>query len=301
MKHLKIALDWTANTNHMGFFIARELGYYKERNLEVSLMTPAEDDYEVTPAKKVELGIADFALCPLESIISYQTKEKPFNLKAIAAIYQEDLSAIAVKEDSGIKCPADLDGKSYASYKARYEDKIVEELIKNDGGEANLEITYPDKLGIWETLLKDKADATWIFLNWEAYQAEAQGIKMRYFKLKDYNIPYSYSPVIAVNGNTVEKHRETYSDFLQATKAGFFYAEDYPKEAAEILRKYIPENEKKLDLVASINYSVAYLGAKENWGRLNPVLIGRFVKWLDDHQLETETLKTYDLIYKILD
>jgi len=49
---------------------------------------------------------------------------------------------------------------TYASYQARYEDHIVKQMIRNDGGNGDIQITYPDKLGIWNTLLQGKVDAT---------------------------------------------------------------------------------------------------------------------------------------------
>ena len=95
---MRLALDWTPNTNHIGFFIARELGYFNENGLQIEILDPREDDYYLTPAKKLELGKADLALCPTESILSYKTKDNPFEMVGIAAIYKEDLSAIAVKK-----------------------------------------------------------------------------------------------------------------------------------------------------------------------------------------------------------
>ena len=79
MKNFTIALDWTANTNHTGFYVAKGKGFYKEMGLDVTLKTPDKDDYSVTPAKKVELGQADMALCPFESVVSYRTKATPFD------------------------------------------------------------------------------------------------------------------------------------------------------------------------------------------------------------------------------
>ena len=32
---LQVALDWTPNTNHSGFYIALEKGWYSEANIEV--------------------------------------------------------------------------------------------------------------------------------------------------------------------------------------------------------------------------------------------------------------------------
>ena len=67
MKKIKLALDWTPNINHIGFFVAKEKGFYKENDLKVEFLTPDLDDYLITPAKKVEMNISDFGLCPTES------------------------------------------------------------------------------------------------------------------------------------------------------------------------------------------------------------------------------------------
>jgi len=34
-KKLRIALDWTPNTNHTGFYVALEKGWYSDNGLEV--------------------------------------------------------------------------------------------------------------------------------------------------------------------------------------------------------------------------------------------------------------------------
>ena len=33
---IKLALDWTPNINHIGFFIAKELGYFNEFDLNIN-------------------------------------------------------------------------------------------------------------------------------------------------------------------------------------------------------------------------------------------------------------------------
>ncbi len=67
MKSITIALDWTPNSNHTGFLVAKELGFYKELGIEIDLLDPSIDDYEITPAKKLALGFVDFAIAPLEA------------------------------------------------------------------------------------------------------------------------------------------------------------------------------------------------------------------------------------------
>lgn len=297
MTILKLALDWTPNVNHVGFFVAKAKGFYKANGIDLDIISPGADNYATTPAKKVEHGLADFALCPTESLISYQTKSKPFQLVGVSSIFQEDLSAISVLKSSGIRTPKALDDKIYASYKARYEDGIVKQMIKNDGGEGNLKISYPDKLGIWNRLVKGDAEATWIFLNWEALQADAEGIALNHFKLADYGIPYSYSSVIAGHREKLNDDKQLISNFIEATKSGFFYAKDHRDEASDLLNQHIPDEDQNIDLVKSITLSCDALGTKDNWGIMNTRKIDTFLNWLRDHDLEHSKIKASDIIF----
>jgi len=296
MKTIKLALDWTPNVNHIGFFIAKAKGFYNDVGIDLQIISPESDNYATTPAKKVEQEHADFALCPTESLISYQTKSKPFPLVGVSSIFQKDLSAICVLKSSGINSPKELDNKVYASYKARYEDGIVKKMIKNDGGEGHLQISYPDKLGIWNRLVKGNADATWIFLNWEALQAEAEGIELTNFKLTDYDIPYSYSPIIAGDRNKIAKNQEVVKAFLEATKQGYFYAKANPEESAEILNSHLPEHDKNIDLVKAINLSCEALGNEKIWGEIDIDNVKEFLEWLRAYGLENSNIAARSLV-----
>ena len=92
----------------------------------------------------------------------------------------------ATLRKSRIERPRQLDGKRYASYGARYEGRIVQKMIQNDGGKGDFEELVPAKLGIWNTLLQGEADATWVFSGWEGCAASIAGIELHEFKLSDY-------------------------------------------------------------------------------------------------------------------
>ncbi|MHA7128826.1 ABC transporter substrate-binding protein [Algoriphagus namhaensis] len=300
MKKINLALDWTPNINHLGFFIAQEKGYYEENQLEVHITDPSQDDYSQTPAKKVELGIADFALCPTESLISYQTKPKPFKLIAVATILQKELSAIVVRADSQISRPSQLDDKSYASYQARYEDEIVREMIINDGGKGEISLHYPKKLGIWDTLVQGQFDSTWIFDNWEGVEARQKGLMLNYFKLEDYGIPYSYSPVLVADELTCRNREADFKAFLKATKRGFLFAQRQQEEAVTILKKYLPEKDQSLDLTASLRETAGAFGGAEDWGKIDEARIKDFLDWIYKRQLESVRLQPSDLYTQAL-
>lgn len=291
MTTLKLALDWTPNTNHIGFFIAKELGFYKENGIELEILNPIDDNYQLTPGKKLELDIADFAIAPFETVISLNNKANQVQAIAIYAILQEDLSSIVSLKQSNINSPRFLDGKIYASYKARYEDHIVNEMIKNDGGEGKLKIIYPEKLGIWNTLLNNQADATWIFDNWEGIEAKSKNIQLNNFTLSQFQIPYGYSPIVIAKREKITAHKELYSKFIKATKSGFMFVKNNQKESSDILRCYLSDHDlENIDIEQSISYTIPHFGNETNCGMMEQNKILKFSEWLVEKGLEDQRI-----------
>lgn len=299
MKKIKLALDWTPNINHIGFFVAKEKGFYKENDLKVEFLTPDLDDYLITPAKKVEMNISDFGLCPTESLISFRTKKNPFILKGLMTIFQEDVSAIATVESNNILRPKHLDGRSYASYKARYEDKIVKKMIINDGGVGNLKIFYPKRLGIWNTLIENKYDSTWIFINWEGVEASKKNIDLELYKMSDFGIPYSYSPILFSSSDYINNNSNTVKKFIESSRKGYTYCYENMDEAVSILNKFVPITDKGIDLIECLKISIDHFGSKENFGKIDLKKIDIFLKWLKDNNIENNSFIANDIISNI--
>lgn len=287
MNSLKIALDWTPNTNHIGIFVAQKLGFYQDLGLEVTILDPSQDNYALSPGKRVEEGQADFGIAPFETVISLNNKPNPVEAVAVYAILQEDISCIATLASSPIQQLQDLDGRIYASYKARYEDRILQEMVKAAGGKGELLLEYPNRLGIWNTLLQGTADATWIFDNWEGVEAAAKGVELRKFFLGDYGIPYGYSPVIFTRREALAAKKEEYTQFIQATQRGYLHAVANEKEALDLLYPFLlPADQVQMDLGKSIAYTAPYFGDASTAGRMKKERVQAFLNWLVAHGLE---------------
>lgn len=284
--------------------VAKAKGYYSDENLDVTLRSPHVDDYKRTPASLVEDGEALLAITPTETVISYhlrpESAPKPA-MKAVAALLQEDDSAIVTLGSSGIDRPAKLDGKKYASYAARFEGRIVQKMIQNDGGTGNyLEIANP-MLDLWQEVLDGKADATWVFLSWEGAIAKQKGIKLNAFKLGDYGIPYGYAPVIIAHPDAISSPQKSDNirKFLAATAKGYKFAAENPDQAAAIMYELIendfPELKAKIDpsvLKESI-CSVAKLAlSNETWGKMDLKRWNVFLDWLSEAGLLTEKIQS---------
>ena len=291
MTDVELALDWTPNTNHSGIYVARAEGYYDDADVDVRIRSPAEDDYEQTPAKRVATGESTVAIAPSESAISYHTHPEYDSLTAIAAVCQHDTSAIVALGDSDIDRPADLDGATYASYDARFEDHIVEQLVKNDGGEGDIEIVTPPKLGIWNTLVEGNADATWVFMPWEGVMAERDGLELTPFYLDDYGVPYGYTPVMLARPETITDRADTLARFLDATGRGYEFAADNPEDAARMLGETAdgPEtlDDEQFLIESQRRLADNYLTADGAWGQMAESRWRQFVAWLADEEILT--------------
>ena len=280
--NLTVALDWTPNTNHAGFYLARERGLYDDAGVDVAFTSPAADSYERTPAKKVAAGEATFGIAPSESVVSYATLERYDSLVAVAALVQRDTSAIAVLADSPFERPRDLDGATYASYGARFEDEIVAQLIRNDGGTGEFETIEPEMLGVPNTLVDGAADATWVFMPWEGVHARRAGTDLRGFGLAEYDVPYGYTPVLLAHPDTLANHPDAVRSFLTASAAGYEAAASDPEAAAEVL--YEAAEGQWLDDRPFLRESARELAPHYlddgTWGRMTRDRWLRFVEWL---------------------
>lgn len=288
--HLKLALDWTPNTLHAGILLAEAQGYYRNADLQMDIISPADDHYAVTPAKKLADKKVHLAITPSESVISFNMREDPVPLRAIAANLQQDTSAIVTLESSGIERPSQMDGRHFASYNARFENDIVRQMVKNDGGQGALVISNPSMLSMWDNLIAEKADATWVFLPWEGVKAkhEHQSLAYNAFQLGDFQVPYGYSPLLVSHQDFIEGKQDALKAFVQATEKGWRDVHEKPEKAAQLLQKFVDQPEMKdIDFVLDSLHMIqpALLTEDGRWGYMKEQRWTDFVSWLVSHQI----------------
>jgi ABC-type nitrate/sulfonate/bicarbonate transport system substrate-binding protein len=286
---IRLVLDWTPNSIHTGFYVALANGAYAQAGLDVQISTPEDDEYRTTPAGRLAAGTVDLAIMPSESVISYHANDPDSDFVAVAAVLARDASAIVTLNTSGIDQPCQLDGRVYASYSARFEDAIVQQMIRNDGGTGQFTSLKPARLGIWNTLLTNEADATWVFLPWEGVEADGKGIKLNTFQLGDYGIPYGYSPLLVGRRAWLNDHPAAVSRFLAATAAGYQFATAQPDKAAQLLAATTnhPTLTNPTFVEASQRAVAGYCLTDGQWGAMHRSVWAEFIAWLNQHGLIT--------------
>ncbi len=225
---VRLALDWTPNTDHTGFFVARAHGLYKDAAIDFQILPYATATPEtLLAAHQAECGISfqdsmTFAVAAGADIVS------------VAAILQKTASAIGVLAASPIERPRDLDGRTYAGFGYPNEDPTLKFVIKADGGKGTFKTATLDAAA-YEALYQHQADFTIPFTAWEGVEAEQRGIKLRYFQFADYGFPDYYQVVLACDRQWLDQNPDAARRFVGATARGFQFAAEHPDDAAALL------------------------------------------------------------------
>ena len=234
---VRLALDWTPNTNHTGFFVARHEGWYRDAGIKLEVLPYATTAPEtLLAAHQAECGIS------FQDSMTFAVAAGA-DITSVMAILQKTGSAIAVLESSAIQRPKDLDGKVYAGFGYPNEAPTLKSVIQADGGTGEFDTVTLD-VAAYDALYSGRADFTIPFTAWEGVEATEKGIALRYFRFSDYGFPEFYQVVLACDRAWLEREPDAAKRFVAATVRGFKLAADDPERAAQIL---IDENPGAFD------------------------------------------------------
>jgi NitT/TauT family transport system substrate-binding protein len=234
---VRLALDWTPNTNHTGFFVARHEGWYREAGITLEVLPYATTAPEaLLAAHQAECGIS------FQDSMTFAVAAGA-DITSAMAILQKTGSAIAVLESSAIQRPKDLDGRVYAGFGYPNEEPTLKAVIQADGGQGEFDVVTLD-VAAYDALYSGRADFTIPFTAWEGVEAAQKGIALRYFRFSDYGFPEFYQVVLACDRAWLEREPDAAKRFVAATVRGFKLAADDPDRAAQIL---IDENPGAFD------------------------------------------------------
>ena len=225
---VRLALDWTPNTNHTGFFVAAANGWYKDAGVNLQVLPYATTAPEaLMAAGQAECGIS------FQDALTFATAAGA-PIVSVMAILQHTAQDIAVLDSSAIKRPRDLDGRTYAGFAGLQEEPTLKSVIKADGGTGTFKIVTLDTAA-YDALYAKRADFVITFTAWEGIEAAERGIKLRTFAFGDYGFPDFYQVILACDSRWLAKDPELARAFVAATVRGFEFGTDHPDEAAALL------------------------------------------------------------------
>ena len=225
---VRLALDWTPNTNHTGFYVAEAKGWYKAAGVDLEILPYAS----TTPEALIAAGQTECGISFQDALTFAAAAGAP--IVSVMAILQHTAQEIAVLASSDIVRPKDLDGRTYAGFGYPNEEPTLKSVIQADGGKGTFKTVTLDTAA-YDALYAKRADFVITFAAWEGIEAKERGIELRTFKFGDYGFPDFYQVVLACDGRWLASHPDLARAFVGATIRGFELAADDPDAAAALL------------------------------------------------------------------
>ena len=225
---VRLALDWTPNTNHTGFYVAAANGWYESAGVDLQILPYAS----TTPEALMAAGQAECGISFQDALTFAAAAGAP--VVSVMAILQHTAQEIAVLASSDITRPKELDGRVYAGFGYPNEEPTLKSVIKADGGTGTFKTVTLDTAA-YDALYAKRADFVITFAAWEGIEAKERGIELRTFKFGDYGFPDFYQVVLACDGRWLAANPDLARAFVGDTVRGFELAADDPDKAASLL------------------------------------------------------------------
>ena len=278
---IRIALDWTPNTNHTGIVVAQQLGYFSEEQLTVEIVQPG-------PTMSIQLAVSgqcEFAVSMQEYVTMARAQDIP--VVSIAAVFPHNTSGFAAPAELEVLEPADFENLRYGGWGSDLEAVMIRTVMDVHGGDFDtVEMFNLGMLDFVTAMQRNFADFFWIFYGWQGIHAQLQGIDFIYIPLTELaDVLDYYTPVIVTSEAMISNDPDIVSRFMRALARGYIYAAQHPEEAAGMLLSFAPELDAEL-----VRASQTWLSGQSEtdlmlWGYQKPETWERFANWAFENAL----------------
>lgn len=286
LKEVTLVLDYVPNTNHTGFYVAQDLGYFEQQGLKVNIIEPGDNDSTTLCA----VGKAEFAVSYQENVTYARTAADPLPIRAIATIIQHNTSGFISASEDNIQSPKDFEGKVYAGWQAPSEEAVLKAVMAAADADFS-KLTMVGATGSGIESMGNDIDIQWEFEGWAVINDRMNGHEINYMPVKDLDerLDY-YTPVIITNEDMIQNDPETVQAFVTAVKQGYEYAIENPEESAEILYKIIPDTDADFLMESQKFLSSQYSLDSETWGLMKDEVWDNYTEFMYEYGLIGETI-----------
>jgi ABC-type nitrate/sulfonate/bicarbonate transport system substrate-binding protein len=236
---VKIALDYTANVDYLGIYVAISRGYFTAAHIDPVILPYANASAEqLIQAGQTDLGIS----YPPDVIIN---NSRGLRYRAVAALVSDNTTALAVLASSRYTRPAQLNGKLYGGFGIASDPPLVTAILRADGVRKPVFRQVVLDSDVITALAAHRIDYTAVFGGIDDVTAALQGIKLRTFPYNRYlgaagNYP---NAVYVASDREIATRGAVLARALKALAQGYQYAAAHPAAAERIL---IADNETAL-------------------------------------------------------
>ncbi len=235
LTRIALRLNWKINGDHAPFYVALDMGFYKDVGLDVEILqgTGSASTVKLIGTGSNYLGYADAG-----TMIKGVAGGLP--VKAVGVLVQMSPMAVIFLPTNPIQSPQDLMGKTIALTSGDSLSQIFPAFLAANGmspSDVRI-ISFPTPWAKEEALLRGDVDA---FLGYYLAQPVrlkmAKNIDLGWLTFAEAGVNTLSNSVI-VNSRFLREQPDVVRKFLLATQKGARATLDNPEQAAQILSKY---------------------------------------------------------------
>jgi len=251
--NLKMVLNWKYQGPQGWFFLADDRGYFKAAGLNVTL---DQGNGSGAPIPLVANGTYDVGFGDINALIEFAAKKPDEAPIAIYVMYNRPPFTIAVRADSAIKTPKDLEGKTLGGAAGDGALKLFPAFCKNakiDCSKINVTNMQPNLRE--QMLMQGQVDGVFGYVNTIRFSAKLLGVdtdkQIRFINYGDYGMDL-YSNAIIVSKKLAKDNPAALRGLLAAINHGLEDTLKDPDAAVAAVAKReplikIPVERERLD------------------------------------------------------
>ncbi len=233
-----VQLSWLHQFQFAGYYVAKELGYYRAAGIDVEIKEFGPD---TDLSSVIKTGGADFAVGRSSLIMEKINGE---DVVALGAIFQQSPLVLLVRDDTHIDTVKELRNRRIMMTNDAKDSAAIMAMLSSNGlNEDDVKIV-PHSFNIDDLINKD-VDAMASYISNEPIQMAEKGVGYRIFSPKDYGFHF-YSDILFTSSAYIKKNPKLTKNFYEATIKGWAYAFNNISETAEIIYKHYNTQNKTL-------------------------------------------------------
>ncbi len=231
-----LQLKWVTQAQFAGYYVAKDKGFYKEVNLDVTIKPGGPD---IAPPQVIAGGGADVIIDWMPSALA--SREKGVKLVNIAQPFKRSGMMLTCRKETGIKTPADFKGKTLGVWFFGNEYPFLSWMSKlgigTKGGADGVTVL---KQGFnVDPLLQKQADCVSTMTYNEYWQVIDAGLSpddLVVFKYEEQGVSTMEDGLYALEDKLKDpKFVDKMARFVKASMKGWAFARENPDAAADIV------------------------------------------------------------------
>jgi NitT/TauT family transport system substrate-binding protein len=233
-RQVTMRLDWLFQGPNAGFMVAHEKGFYEQAGLDVEI-GPGKGSgstAQLVASKATQFGFSD-------GFVVGAGVSKGMNIKMVAGVYRRNPTAVIVLEESDIRSPKDLEGKTVAGPTGGTQFVQWPAFVKGCGLDGSkIRFTNVDPAGSPPALVAGQVSAIAGYAQGLVPSVEIRGNKKaRILWYADCGVN-AVSNGIIVHADLIREDPELIRAFVAASLRGFLYGRAHLDEMTAIVKKF---------------------------------------------------------------